>query len=99
MRADDGNRTRTVSLGICAIRRRTGPDLRRDGSVSDRERPLFTVVNGTLMARRGGDLHRCGDASRRPRPPMTANRAMRGQANAGAGRAASEHRVGAAAPP
>jgi hypothetical protein len=46
------NRTRTVSLGICAIRASTWPDLRGGLSVSDCERPLFTQVNGPLMARR-----------------------------------------------
>jgi hypothetical protein len=51
--AGDENRTRTISLGICRTARRTGPDLRFDGSVSDRERPLFTGVNGPLMARNG----------------------------------------------
>jgi hypothetical protein len=50
--AGDGNRTRTISLGICAIRARHMPDLRGGLSVSDRKRPAFTGVNGTLMARR-----------------------------------------------
>jgi hypothetical protein len=50
--AGDGNRTRTISLGICAIRASTGLDLRSGLSVSDRERPRFTLVNGPLMARR-----------------------------------------------
>ena len=50
--AGDGNRTRTVSLGICTARRRTRSDLRRGGSVIDRETPFVTGVNGTLMARR-----------------------------------------------
>jgi len=59
MRAGDGNRTRTVSLGICRTHRQTGPDLGCGGSVSDREYPLFTRVNGPLMARNGvPDLHR-----------------------------------------
>jgi hypothetical protein len=35
--AGDENRTRTVSLGICAVVTCIGPDLRCDGSVSDRE--------------------------------------------------------------
>ncbi len=61
MRADDGNRTRTVSLGICPVRRRTDPDQRRNGSASDRETPLITGVNGTLMARQAGaKLHQRG---------------------------------------
>ena len=42
----DGNRTRTISLGICTIRAVTWPDLRVGVSVSDRERPLVTGVNG-----------------------------------------------------
>ena len=50
--AGDGNRTRTISLGICAIRASTGLDLRGGLSVSDRKRPLLTGVNGPLMARR-----------------------------------------------
>jgi hypothetical protein len=49
--ADDGNRTRTISLGICIFWRRIQPDLRRDGSGSDRETPLISGVNGPLMAR------------------------------------------------
>jgi hypothetical protein len=43
---------RTVSLGICAARASTGPGLRDKLSVSDREGPLFTGVNGPLKARR-----------------------------------------------
>jgi hypothetical protein len=50
--AGDGNRTRTISLGSCAIRAVVRPDLRGGMSASDRERPLVTGVNGTLMARR-----------------------------------------------
>jgi len=46
VRAGDGNRTRTVSLGICAVTASTWPDLRRGVSASDRERPLVAVVNG-----------------------------------------------------
>jgi hypothetical protein len=42
--AGDGNRTRTISLGICAILASTRPDLRCGVSVSDRERPLVTGV-------------------------------------------------------
>ena len=44
-------RTRTISLGICAVRAVMWPDLRGGLSVSDRERPLVTGVNGPLMAR------------------------------------------------
>jgi hypothetical protein len=40
-------------LRLCRTPRQTGPDLRCGGSVSDREYPLFTGVNGTLMARHG----------------------------------------------
>ena len=49
--AGDGNRTRTISLGTCAIRAVSWPDLRGGLSVSDRGGPLFTGVNGPLMAR------------------------------------------------
>jgi hypothetical protein len=42
---------RTVSLGICAIRAAVRPELRCGVPVSDRERPLVTGANGTLMAR------------------------------------------------
>jgi hypothetical protein len=49
--AGDGNRTRTVSLGICAIRAVMRPGLRSRVSASDRERPLLAGVNGPLMAR------------------------------------------------
>ena len=51
-RAGDGNRTRTISLGICAIRAAVRPDLHCGVSASGRERPLVTGANGTLMARR-----------------------------------------------
>jgi hypothetical protein len=51
IRADDGNRTRTVSLGICTVWACMSADLRRDQSASDRETPLITGVNGPLMAR------------------------------------------------
>ena len=50
--AGDGNRTRTISLGICAIRAAVRLDLRCRVSASDRDRPLVTGVNGPLMARR-----------------------------------------------
>jgi hypothetical protein len=49
-RAGDENRTRTISLGICAIRPVRWPDLRGGVSASDRERPLVTGTNGPLMA-------------------------------------------------
>jgi hypothetical protein len=39
-------------LGSCAVRAVMRPDLRGGVSASDRERPLVTGVNGTLMARR-----------------------------------------------
>ena len=51
--AGDGNRTRTISLGICAVSAVTQPGLRCELSVSVRERSLFTEANGPLMARRG----------------------------------------------
>jgi hypothetical protein len=50
--AGDGNRTRTISLGICPVRARHMADLRGGVSANDRERPLVTEVNGPLMARR-----------------------------------------------
>ena len=37
----------TISLGICAVRAATRPDLQSGLSANDRERPLFTEVNGT----------------------------------------------------
>ena len=55
-RAGDGNRTRTISLGICVIRAAERPDLRDGVSASDRERPLVTGVNGPLMARRSWEV-------------------------------------------
>jgi hypothetical protein len=51
MGAGDGNRTRTVSLGICRVQALSGPDLRCGVSASDRDCPLVTGVNGPLMAR------------------------------------------------
>jgi hypothetical protein len=48
--AGDGNRTRTVSLGICTVRGYTLPDLRTGASASTRDRPLVAGVNGPLMA-------------------------------------------------
>jgi hypothetical protein len=50
--AGDGNRTRTVSLGINRQAQATRPDLGDRVSMSDRDGPWFTVLNGTLMARR-----------------------------------------------
>ena len=68
MRAGDGNRTRTISLGICAIRACIRPDLHGRQSASDRKIPLVTVVNGPLMAQRSrADLRldRIGDEAYR----------------------------------
>ena len=45
----DGCEVCAVSLGICAVRAAIRPDLRGRLSASDRERPLFTGVNGPLM--------------------------------------------------
>ena len=50
--AGDGNRTRTIGLGICAVRACHMADLRRGVSASDGEKPLVTGLNGLLMARR-----------------------------------------------
>jgi len=49
--AGDGNRTRTVSLGIRQIRSSDRPDLGTRCTASDRHRPCDTGVNGPLMAR------------------------------------------------
>jgi hypothetical protein len=43
--------TRTISLGICTVCAHILLDLRTALSTSDREEPLFTGANGTLMAR------------------------------------------------
>ena len=46
----------TVSLGICAIRASIRSELQGGLSVSDRERPVFTGVNGTtILALDGAD--------------------------------------------
>ena len=50
--ASDENRTRTVSLGICADLACMWADLGCEVSGSDREIPLVAGVNGPLMARR-----------------------------------------------
>lgn len=42
----DENRTRTISLGIFAIRADSPPELRGRVSTSDRQRPLVTGANG-----------------------------------------------------
>jgi hypothetical protein len=51
MRAGDGNRTRTISLGIAQIVAVTPPDLGDRPSVSNRDYPWITASNGPLMAR------------------------------------------------
>ncbi len=50
--AGDGNRTRTISLGIYVVRAFLPSYLRDRLSLSVRERPFLTGINGTLMARR-----------------------------------------------
>jgi hypothetical protein len=50
--AGDGNRTRAVSLGIKPIPAVTAPDLASARTASDRECPLITAANCTLIARR-----------------------------------------------
>ncbi|WP_433475861.1 hypothetical protein ACQPZP_01795 [Spirillospora sp. CA-142024] len=50
--AGHGNRTRAVSLGTIANSAVTNSDLAFVRSASDREYPLMTAPNGTLMARR-----------------------------------------------
>jgi hypothetical protein len=53
--AGDGNRTRMTSLEGCRLRSGNAAYLAlQQGSASDRETPLITVVNGTLMAQRSG---------------------------------------------
>jgi len=51
MGAGDGNRTRTVSLGICPIRGSDRPDLGTRCTASDRQGPCDTGSNGPPMAR------------------------------------------------
>jgi hypothetical protein len=46
-------KTGANSLGICPVSPYIPPELRRNESASDRETPLITGVNGTLMARPG----------------------------------------------
>ena len=43
-----------TSLEVCRLRSDHKAYLALQGSASDRETPLITVVNGTLMARRSG---------------------------------------------
>src|SRR5215510_8187885 len=50
--AGDGNRTRTISLGIRQIRVPDRPELGSRCTASDRHRPCDTGVNGPPMARR-----------------------------------------------
>ena len=56
LRADDGNRTRVLSLGTRRSRVETTPDLGVQVAGMCMERPTLTVVQGTLRAR-AGDLH------------------------------------------
>jgi hypothetical protein len=56
--AGDGNRTRMTSLEVCRLRSDHTAHLALQGSASDRETPLITVVNGTLM---DGDQARAAD--------------------------------------
>jgi len=65
----DGCEVCAVSLGICAVRAAIRPDLRGRLSASDRERPLFTGVNGPLMP--GDPSPTCADRvlCSFPRPP------------------------------
>ena len=49
-------RTRTVSLGICAVRASMAADLRSEVSASHHERPPLAVANCTLIARPGVEL-------------------------------------------
>ena len=48
--AGDGNRTRTISLGIRQIRAPDHPDLEIRWTASDRDGPCDTGVNGPPMA-------------------------------------------------
>jgi len=49
--AGDGNRTRTISLGIGSGLADNDSDLAIPMILSDRDCPLITLANGTLMAR------------------------------------------------
>jgi hypothetical protein len=49
--AGDGNRVRTISLGICRITQVIGPHQSIVLSASDRDWSLFAGANGTLIAR------------------------------------------------
>jgi hypothetical protein len=51
LRAGDGNRTRTISLGIRPIGTFDRPDLDIRRTTSDRHGPRDTRANGTPMAR------------------------------------------------
>src|SRR5215469_17128166 len=69
----------TVNLGICAVRASMAADLRLGGSVSDREIPTLTWVNGTLMARHSWlGAERLGSTNlRRSRPHPVPFRSVR----------------------
>ena len=47
--ADDGNRTRTISLGICPATAARAAELPIRVPTSDRVRPSFTGANGTFI--------------------------------------------------
>src|SRR5438552_19120720 len=49
----EANESCIVSLGICPVCMLTWPDLHTDLPASDRDRPLSTWANGTLMAHCG----------------------------------------------
>lgn len=49
--ADDGNRTRVLSLGTSVITLESGPDLRTSMCAGCRCWPWLTALNGPLMAR------------------------------------------------
>ena len=69
----------TISLGSCAIQAVAPPDLGIRLSVSDREGPLFTEVNGPLMAR-ASPLETGRTGNPWPRPRRTLGWSSRGAA-------------------
>src|SRR5215471_5990553 len=57
--AGDGNRTRTISLGICSVTAVRAAELAIRMPASDRCYPSFSVVNGTvILCSPGGDPSR-----------------------------------------
>jgi len=78
MRAGDGNRTRTVSLGIRPIGPPDQPDLGNRRTASDRHWPHDTAANGPSMAR---DLTGTGAQPMRRAPRCTTSSGGREERN------------------